>query len=54
MALGNFTRQTVRGDYMQQNGDHVTVFVNSKDRTVMDRQLGAFKLDRGQCVKEIK
>jgi hypothetical protein len=47
-------KQTVEGDYMLQKGDHVTVFVNSKDIAVQDRQVGAFKLEKGQCVKEIK
>lgn len=51
----NFARplQTVEGDYMVHEKDHVTVFTNSKDKTVQDRQVGAFKLQKGQCVKEI-
>jgi hypothetical protein len=45
--------QTVEGDYMVHEKDHVTVFVTSKVRSVRDRQVGAFKLQRGQCVKQI-
>ncbi len=48
-------RQEIEGDYMQQKGDHVTVFAReTKNSGNYDRQVGAFKLDKGQCVKEIK
>jgi hypothetical protein len=48
-------RQEIEGDYMTQKGDHVSVFVReTKDRGIRDRQVGAFKLEKGQCVKEIK
>jgi len=46
--------QEIDGDYMVQKGDHVAVYVRAQDSSQVNRQVGAFKLEKGQCVKEIK
>lgn len=45
--------QVCEGDYMEHLGEYVTVKKNSGNPSVADRHVGAFRLDKGQCVKEI-
>jgi hypothetical protein len=43
--------QTLDGDFIKADGDHVQVFV--KDNRDVESLVGVFKLDKGQCVKQI-
>ena len=45
--------QEYEGDYMQQNGEHVTIFVRTSDPSQLDEQVNAIRLDKGQSVKKI-
>jgi hypothetical protein len=42
------------GDYMKQNGEYVTIYRRSPNTSVLDDQVAAIRLDKGQSVKEIK
>jgi len=44
--------QTVEGDYMVQNGEHVTIFRKQSDEA--DEQVAAFNLDKNFVVKKIE
>jgi hypothetical protein len=41
------------GDYMQQNGEYVTVYRRNTNPSMADHQVGAIKLDERQSVKEM-
>jgi hypothetical protein len=45
--------QEYEGDYMQQNGEHVTVYVRNPSPSMADIQVAAIKLDKGQSVKMV-
>ncbi len=41
------------GDYMKQNGEYVTIFRRSTNQSLLDTQVAAIRLDKGQSVVEI-
>jgi hypothetical protein len=49
--------QEVEGDYTKRDGDMVTVFKTNPNKSLgnmRDTEVGYFRLDKGQTVKEIK
>jgi hypothetical protein len=41
------------GDYMKQTGEYVTIFRRSTNPSLLDDQVAAIRLDKGQSVKEM-
>jgi hypothetical protein len=46
-------KQVVEGDYMEQDGAFVKIFMNRENEHVHPRQVGAFNLDKNQVVREV-
>jgi len=49
--------QQCEGDYMKRDGEFVTVFRRNPNPSlgnIRDEEVGVFRLDKGQTVREIK
>ena len=45
--------QTFEGDYMKQDGEYVKILKHSTNSAVVDPQVAAIRLEKGQSVKQL-
>jgi hypothetical protein len=46
--------QTFEGDTLQQNGEYVAIWTREPNSTVLDEQVAAIRLEKGQSVRKIE